>query len=419
MTKPAYILSILRSSLQITRFALALICALSMIAMQPAQAQTFSVIYNFTPYGQQQPATGLTIDAHENFYGTTLYTDSSHTDGGVFKLRQSGANWIFTPLYGFPNGVGNYDPEGPLLLAADGNLFGNLATSWDSHYCGGVFHLAPSGSIPRTALAQWNYTSIYTFSCGSDGANPTGPLTFDQSGDIYGTTNRGGSAGFGTTYELTRSDNNWTETVLHSAQGDGDGVLPVNGVVLDTSGNLYGVFAGAGPYGQGAIYELSPSGSGWTEQILYGFTGGSDGEAPSSVIIDASGDLFGTTSAGGSGNGGTIFELARVNGGWNFSTLYSLSGTRGDCGPDARLILDTAGNLYGETKCDGAYGLGSVFKLTHSAGGWTYSDLHDFTGGSDGEYPQGSLVFDTNGNLYGTTFGGGAYGGGVVFQITP
>lgn len=409
---------ILGMNLRAAISALAIVFVLTVVAMQSAQAQTYSVIYYFMYYGQESPAAGLTIDNNGILYGITTYTDSGDSDGGVFKLRQSGSNWIYTPLYGFSL-TGNRLPDGPLLLAPDGTLYGTLDISAVCLQCGGVFHLVPSPGVQRTVSAPWNYTSIYNFTGGNDGANPTGPLTFDRSGNIYGTTDRGGSAGFGTIYELMRSGNDWTETVLHSALGNGDGVLPVNGVVFDTSGNLYGVFEGGGPTGRGAVYELSPSGSGWTEQILYGFTGGRDGEAPTSVILDASGNLFGTTGAGGTGNGGTVFELARANGSWNFSTLYSLSGRGGGCGPSGGQVMDAAGNLYGTTYCNGAYGYGSVFKLAPNQGNWTYTDLHDFTGGNDGNRPNGGLVFDAHGNLYGTTFSGGLDGGGVVFEITP
>ncbi len=278
MTWAQFFISILRSSVKASALALALAlpCAVILFATEPAQAQTLSVIYSFTYYGQESPVAGLTIDNNGTLYGTTTYTDSGQSDGGVFKLRQSGSNWIYTPLYGFSL-TGNRNPQGPLLLAPDGTLYGTLYTNGGCPRCGGVFHLFPSPNIQQTALAPWAYTSLYSFTGGSDGSNPSGVLTFDQSRNIYGTTASGGSAGLGTIYELTRSGDTWTETVLHSAQGHRDGVLPVNGVAFDSLGNLYGVYQGEGPYGQGAVYELSFSGSGWTEQILYGFTGGSDG----------------------------------------------------------------------------------------------------------------------------------------------
>ena len=175
-----------------------------------------------------------------------------------------------------------------------------------------------------------------------------------------------------------------------------------------------------GANGWGTVYQLKLSGSGWAENILYSFQQGNDGLAPTAgLIFDPSGNLYGATQTGGIGGGGTAFELTPLSGGtWNLSTLYGFLGPAFG-GPYRSVIMDNAGNLYGTTSGDGAHQWGSVFKLTRSSGGWTYSSLHDFTGGTDGGTPYGSLVFDANGNLYGTTYAGGANGEGVVFEITP
>ena len=194
--------------------------------------------------------------------------------------------------------------------------------------------------------------------------------------------------------------------------------MALNGVVADNAGNLYGVFQRGGPIGPGLVYELTNSGSGWSEQIVWAFTGGSDGEEPVSVIIDAAGNLYGATSGGGTEHGGVIFKLTRGSGGWSFTPLYDMTGT-GRCGVAGRLTLDSAGNLYGVTLCDGAYGYGNVFELALSGGSYTYIDLHDFTGGLDGGDPNGDLVIGVQGNLYGTSFGGGTTGAGNVFELTP
>ena len=161
---------------------------------------------------------------------------------------------------------------------------------------------------------------------------------------------------------------------------------------------------------------MTPSGSGWIENTLYTFHNLSDGAFPQSgLIFDQSGNLYGTTSAWATCTGGTVFKLVPSIGDWTLTTLHSFTGC---VGPEASLVMDAAGDLYGTTFSDGAYG-GNVFKLTFYNGGWTYTSLHDFTGGSDGGVPLSNVIFDANGNLYGTASRGGAYGYGVVWQITP
>ncbi len=392
--------------------ALALGCT---VLVTPAVTQTYTVLHSFNADTSDQPSAGLAIDRSGALYGTTTYTDKGGQDGEAFKMKPSGSGWIFTPLFNFPI-AGNIDPRSPLLIGDDGTLYGTLYYNYGCDFCGGVFHLYPPATAPRTALPLWNGQSLHNFTGGSDGGNPSGALLMDNAGNLYGTTEDGGAAGLGTIYQLEHGT--WNETVIYSPPGETFGVLPVNGVVSDSAGNLYGVFQRGGPYGPGAVYGLSDSGSGWTEQTIYGFTDGSDGAGPSGVIVDPSGDLYGATTYGGAGQGGTIFKLSHGGGGWSFTTLYNINGT-GPCGVRDTLTLDSAGNLYGTTYCDGAYGYGSIFELTPSGGSYAFTDLHDFTNGDDGSYPNGNLVLDAQGNLYGTTFGGGADGGGVVFEVTP
>src|SRR5271165_326234 len=392
--------------------ALALGCT---VLVTPAVTQTYTVLHSFNADTSDQPSAGLAIDRSGALYGTTTYTDKGGQDGEAFKMKPSGSGWIFTPLFNFPI-AGNIDPRSPLLIGDDGTLYGTLYYNYGCDFCGGVFHLYPPATAPRTALPLWNGQSLHNFTGGSDGGNPSGALLMDNAGNLYGTTEDGGAAGLGTIYQLEHGT--WNETVIYSPPGETFGVLPVNGVVSVSAGNLYGVFQRGGPYGPGAVYGLSDSGSGWTEQTIYGFTDGSDGAGPSGVIVDPSGDLYGATTYGGAGQGGTIFKLSHGGGGWSFTTLYNINGT-GPCGVRDRLTLDSAGNLYGTTYCDGAYGYGSILELTPSGGSYAFTDLHDFTNGDDGSYPNGNLVLDAQGNLYGTTFGGGADGGGVVFEVTP
>jgi uncharacterized repeat protein (TIGR03803 family) len=384
--------------------AVLILCFGVVFFCQPVASQTLTVLHTF-PYYYNQPAAGLGTDSSGALYGTT-----SFAYGTAFRLKQHDGNWLYSLLFNFPFG-GTDQPEGPLLVAPDGTLYGTSQYINNCYNCGSVFHLYPFASVPRTALSPWNQSVLYSFTGGSDGGTPSGALLMDSSGNPYGTTERGGPSGDGVIYEIEHGT--WTESVLFSPQNQRQGVHPLNGVVADNAGNLFGVFQRGGPNGPGAVYELTNSGSGWTEQITWAFTGGSDGQEPVSVIIDPSGNLFGATSGGGTGLGGVIFKLTHGSGGWSFTPLYDLTGSA-PCGVRGRLTLDNSGNLFGVTYCDGALGQGSIFELAVSGGSYTFIDLYDFTGGSDTSLPNGDLVIDAQGNLYGTTIGNG----GIVFQLS-
>jgi len=225
-------------------------------------------------------------------------------------------------------------------------------------------------------------------------------------------------------YAMMHSGSAWTQEPIYTFAGP-DGSQPFAGVILDSKGNMYGTTAQGGQYGFGTVYELSPSGGGWTEKVLYSFQNGSDGSTPiGGLIFDQSGNLYGAADNGGSGGGGTVFELTPSGGSWTYSPLYSFTGGA-QCGPRASLVMDGSGNLYGTTYCDGANNKGSIFKLTPSASGWTQISLYDFTGGTDGSAPISNVIFDSAGNLYGTASRGGNQsncglaGCGVVWAITP
>ena len=421
-----------RASSSLTTAVLLVIAAFALAVLtQSAQAQTFTVLHTFSgEAGGDEPQAGVTMDAAGNLYGTTYFGgifDCPDGCGIVFKLGKKGSGWILTPLYSFVGGRDGAYPDGRVAIARDGTLFGTTNEGGNSGCgsigCGTVFQLKPSASAPKSALAPWTHTVLYTFT-GSDGAHPQGDLTFDQSGNIYGTAEYGGADNIGVIYELTPAGGTWTETVLHS-QSYSEGIYPEGGVIFDSSGNLYGVLHGSGQTQFGAVYELSPYGSNWTEQTLYSFYEFTAGIYPvGGLLLDLSGNLYGTTSTGGSNDGGgTVFELTSANGVWTFNTTYDFFGC-GSCGPQDKLVMDAAGNLYGTTYGLGHEGYGSVFKLTPSNGGWTYTSLHDFTGGTDGAHPFGPIL-DANGNLYGTTASGGlancdnGVGCGVVWEITP
>jgi len=385
------------------------------IAMTPAQAQTFTVLYNFPGgAGGADPAAGLTMNGTGNFYGTTEYGGIyGYGYGVVFRLSRAGSGWVETPLYNFQGGSDGEYPLAGVVIGPDGALYGT--TSGYNVYgdYGTVYRLTPPPTACASVICPWQETVLYRFSGGLDGANPGyGNLTFDQAGNIYGTTIYGGGAGScgydpgcGVVYKLTPSGSGWTETVIWDFASSG-GSFPVSGVTFDSAGNLYGTTT------YPTVYELSPSGSGWTETTLSEL----DGAYPAygGVAIDLHGNLFGTT--GGFQGAGNVYELSPSNGTWTLSALYYFTGYEG---PLDTPTLDAAGNVYGTSYLTGAHAAGQVFELTPSNGEWIFADLHDFSGGDGGYEPIGGVIFDASGNMYGTTSEGGSAGGGTVWEITP
>jgi uncharacterized repeat protein (TIGR03803 family) len=326
-------------------------------------------------------------------------------------------------------------------LDAAGNLYGTTYYGGNNGCgnggCGVVFELSPSNG-------SWTETVLYTFTGGSDGSKPLTGLIFDQDGNLYGTTAYGGTGscnvfwpGCGTIFELSPSKGGWTETVLHSFRGGMDGNTPSGKLIFDTRGNLYGTTAGTAPDDPGTVFQVAKTDSGWKERVLYRFTGKDDGNSPQAgLILGKTGSLFGTTLYGGKGTCstfgytgcGTVFELRRSQGSWTERVLHSFRGGSSDGAyPAAGLIFDKNGNLYGTTAQGGLTGscgnggCGTVFKLTPFSGRWRASLLHQFADYSNGDaaYPLGDLIFDNLGNLYSTTQYGGVYNEGSVFEIAP
>jgi uncharacterized repeat protein (TIGR03803 family) len=288
-----------------------------------------------------------------------------------------------------------------------------------------VFELSPKHG------GGWTETVIHSFGNGSDGTNPLGGVIFDGAGNLYGTTSAGGIHGGGTVFELSPKDGGgWTETVIHSFGNGNDGVQPsYENLIFDAAGNLYGTTFEGGIHGVGTVFELSPRpSSGWTEVVLHSFNfNSSDGAGPEAgLIFDSNGNLYGTTAYGGihdscPENCGTVFELSPKTGGWTEKILHSFgSGTDG-VNPVAALILDEAGNLYSTTAQGGIHTYGTVFEmLPKEGGGWTETVLHSFGNPNDGVAPLAGLIADEAGNLYGTTNSGGIHNNrGTVFEITP
>jgi uncharacterized repeat protein (TIGR03803 family) len=405
---------------------LAIALAVTLFVIPAAQAQ-FSVIHNFTAGGDgATPYGGLTMDSSGNLYGTTT-TGGFGGYGTVYRMNFKGSSWLLGTLYTFSNGSDGSAPTDGVIRDQTGSLYG-ATFSGGAYGAGAVFKLTPPAKASTTVVAPWNETTLYSFTGGSDGAFPDmlgGSLSFDASGNLYGTTLYGGNTscdlGCGTVFKLAHSSGSWTESVLHTfAGGSGDGSAPYGGVVLDPQGNVYGATYGGGSSncgsgGCGTLYQVVPSGSGWLENILLDFCGlysCLDSNGPTGIALDQSGNVY-------SASNNAVVEMIKTSGGFCCETILNPNLC---CYLVGNLIMDGSGNLYGTSVFGGAYNQGTVFKLTPSSGYWTYTSLHDFTGGSDGGQPYGALLFDGKGNLYGTASEGGTGGSclggcGVVFEI--
>jgi uncharacterized repeat protein (TIGR03803 family) len=390
-------------------------------------ASTEEVLYSFhgTP-DASIPTSNLISDDAGNLYGTTArggISDGYYGNGTVFKLSPASGHWRETILYKFSGGSDGKYPSSGLIRDSAGNFYGTTSQGGSSSCgCGVVFEVDASGTL----------SVLYSFTQ-TGGEYPSGGLIFDARGDLFGTTQNGGAYGNGVVFELIpSSDGSWTEKVLYSfTNNSGDGANPETGVVRDNAGNLYGTtsYGGNNP-GDGTVFELRHSGSGWTESILYSFTGGADGSRPFAGLTIHDGKLYGTTIAGGGGEG-VVFELQSGSSGWTEAVIYAFKGHPDGASPEAGVIFDKSGNLYGTTYSGGwrycFIGCGTIFKLTpKSGGGWQETVLYHFNGRgvSDGENSEASLLRDAKGHLYGTTPVGGAAkrcpsGCGVVFELSP
>jgi uncharacterized repeat protein (TIGR03803 family) len=427
--------------------AIVIVFVLTVVAGPAAQAQTFHVIHTFTGKTDGgKPFAGVTIDKSGNLYGTTYaYGNPKGPDGAnwgvVYRWKPGGT---FNTLYTFTDGKDGAFPAARVIFGPNGTLYGTTQGSGEgSSPYGTVFNLKPPATC-TISFCPWKITTLYAFKGKPDCNGQTssyGDLAFDKLGNIYGTTYSGGANGTygeGCVFKLTPSaTGGYTEKVIYSFGGTapGEGRYPFAGVIVDKDGNLYGTTSEGGrtcgTYGGtcGTVYELMPSSGGYKEKQLYLFTGANDGGSPfGGVIFDSLGNLYGSTENAGLNGAGTAFKLtSEGNGNWSYDPLYSFSGASGNfCGPYGNLAFDGAGNLYGTTSCSpGTYG--DVFKLT-PGGTWTYTSLHNFSGGSDGANPISNVTIDANGNLYGTDSEGAnatcydsafIAGCGVVWKITP
>jgi uncharacterized repeat protein (TIGR03803 family) len=393
--------------------ASAIVVLPAIIATPSAQAQTEILLHSFrnTPDGAN-PQAGLIRDAAGNLYGTTYYGGTGHCSGHacgvVFKVAKAGKE---TVLYTF-NGTDGAQPLAGLVRDKAGNLYGTTSAGGASDL-GTVFKLDPAG----------HETVLHSFTGSPDGRYPCAALILDPEGDLYGTTAGGGTSDSGTVFEM---DTAGKESVLYSFTGGADGNGPSGSLIRDRAGNLYGTTYDGGAFALGTVFQLDTTGN---ETVLHSFGSGEDGQHPDAGLVqDAVGSIYGTTFWGGDSGLGTVFKLDTNR---TESVLYSFTGEEDGAHPSASLVLDKANDLYGtaveggDLTCGGGTGCGTVFKLD-STGEETV--LHSFAGNHgnprDGTYPEGSLVRDAAGNLYGTTYSGGkyrssSYNVGTVFKLSP
>lgn len=321
-----------------------------------------------------------------------------------------------TVIHNFSGSDGLF-PGASLIRDKAGNLYGTTIDGGTG--MGTVFELRPNKS------GGWNESVLYSFAGpnNNDGAYPTAQVTFDAHGNLFGTTAQGGvgSCNCGTVFELSpNGKHGWTETVIHSFQGFPDLNTPSGGVTFDAAGNFYGSSFSGGGFNYGGIYEFTNS-SGWQEQIIHSFHDGTDGRQPQGTLVLHGQALFGITVFGEPYNGGTVFKLKLArNGSWKLSNIYSFGADGDGETPTGDLAFDTSGHLYGTTEVGGAYGEGILFRLSFSGGMWQETILHSFGQGNDGTFPSDDrLVIDSAGNIYGTTPNGGTSSSGTVFVASP
>ena len=419
-----------------TSFAVAFALASGTASAAPSQ----QTIFNFTNGAEGgKPQSSLIMDKSGALYGTTTIGGN---DSACFRVPGCGVVFKMTPpqpgqtsatetvLDSFGGGADGSAPVAGLLMDSSGALYGTTSQGGAGGY-GVVFKLTP----PAPGQTAWTETTLYSFTGGHDGGTPLGPLAQDFTGALYGTTEFGGTHGLGVVFRLQPPKGHgtvWRETVVHQFRGQADGGAPVAGVAIDAAGTLYGSTPGYGAHGFGVAFSLTRplhEGDKWTLAVLHAFTNGNDGSYPrGTFIMDKHGWLYGTTSnMGPNATGlGVVFRLVQRRGTESTrreEVLFDFNGFQSTAAhPVGALARDASGALYGTSPTGGAGQMGVLFKLTAPSGGhglWTESEPDQFFGnGNDGAQPMGGVVVDRNGTLFGTTYVGGKYFYGAMFEVT-
>jgi len=367
---------------------------------------------------------GLILDSSGNLYGAAE-SGGTYGAGVVYKLSPTtGGGWTETVLYNFKGGAQDgASPHATLMADSAGNLYGTTVNGGPASAtcrtgCGTVYMIS--------AGAHWQESVLYRFTGGADGAIPYAGVAMDSAGNLYGATTSRGANGAGVVYKLTPGSAGWLQTVIHTFQGRPDGSAPYPTPVLDAAGNLYGTTNAGGAHNLGIVYMLAPQPDGtFAEHVLHNFAGGADGANPlAGVILDPRGNIYGTATLGGTANCGIAYKLIpNAAGAWTERLLHTFLGVNAQDGENPNwLTFDAHGNLYGSSTGGGVDNPGTIFKITRTPSGWQETVLYSFTAGNDGAYPSSGVVLDAVGNIYGTALWGGPSGdttGGVAFQFTP
>lgn len=412
----------MRNRFSLPLFALAF-CIPTLFADGVVAQETVLHVFGGTQNDGKYPIDGLIRDASGNLYGVTG-EGGTYGHGAAYELspKESGG-YTEKILHSFNlNGTDGAYPNGGMILDSAGDLFGTTTNggtgTCGGYNCGIVFELIPQSN------GTWKEKILYNFqNNGVDGTAPIESLVQDKSGNLYGVTYTGGTSNRGTVYQLQpKSGGVWSENILHSFSYNGktnfDGSNPEASLTINAAGQLFGTTTQGGAHNYGTVFELVRNGGGWAEKIIHSFDfNGTDGISPlSGVTFDASGDMYGITNAGGAFNAGSLYELVAESGGaYSESILLSFDSNDGSL-PYGNVIFDASGNLYGTATAGGSSGNGVLFELTPDGGSWNETILYAFPTG--GYNPDGNIALDPVGNIYGTTQFGGSAHDGVVFEVS-
>ena len=384
-----------------------------------AWASTEKVLWNFKGGTDgSEPWSNYFISDAKGNLYAATAAGGTYSAGTVFMLSPAGRE---TVLYEFKGSKGDGNgPHGRLAFDAKGNIYGTTQGG-GTNGTGTVFRLSPKSG------GGWTEKVIYNFSAtGADGTAPSAGMTIAADGTMYSTTPDGGAFEAGTVFSLKKTSKGWKQTVIQNLNGSSNGGFPYEGLMMDTAGNLYGAAPTGGASGQGVIYRLSLTKKGWVETVLHSFTG-QNGDGAGlywiDLISDKSGNIYGATSFGGTNGTGTVWELvySETKKTYSESILYEFgaSGSGDGNNPYGGLAMDTKGNLYGTTLYGGPSNIGTFYKLTRQGKTWKETILHSFVGANDGNEPTGNPYIDATGRLYGMTQTGGKSNLGIVYRITP